>query len=243
MSPLPYTLDISTTPKLGLIVLQADETIEHEMRHLMPQYTALHVSRVPSGTAVTPDTLAAMADHLTRAASLFPRGMCFDALGYACTSGAAHIGTDRIADLARAGADAAAVTDPITALIAACRTLGLSRIGFVSPYIGSVSAPMRDILRDQSIDTPAFGSFEQSDESTVVRIDAASLVDAGAQVAVQAPVDALFLSCTNLRTLSAIPALEDRLGIPVMSSNLVLAWHMAQLTGTNVISPSRFLRE
>ena len=43
--------------------------------------------------------------------------------------------------------------------------------------------------------------------------------------------EAIFLSCTNLRTLDIIAPLESELGIPVLSSNQVLAWHMAQATG------------
>ena len=43
-------------------------------------------------------------------------------------------------------------------------------------------------------------------------------------------VDAVFLSCTNLRTLDVIDEIEAELGLPVVSSNQALAWHMAQLT-------------
>ena len=41
---------------------------------------------------------------------------------------------------------------------------------------------------------------------------------------------AVFLSCTNLRTLDIIDDLEAELGLPVISSNQVLAWHMAEAT-------------
>ena len=44
-------------------------------------------------------------------------------------------------------------------------------------------------------------------------------------------VDAVFLSCTNLRTLDVIPAVEAVLNLPVFSSNQVLAWHMSELAG------------
>jgi maleate isomerase len=44
-------------------------------------------------------------------------------------------------------------------------------------------------------------------------------------------VDGLFLSCTNLRTLDVIAPLEEKLKMPVLSSNLVLAWHLSQIAG------------
>jgi len=228
---LPFTLAPPTGPNLGLIVLQADETIELEMRQLLPD-VPYYVSRVPSGTNVTPDTLTQMANHLTTAADLLPRGMTFDTVAYACTSAASFIGSDRINSLITRSTPTAHTTDPVRALIAACKHMRLQRLGLITPYIASVSDRLRSTLQTAGITTPAFGSFNQSQESKVVRIDTASLVAAGRQIAAQAPIDGLFLSCTNLRTLAAIPQLEASLNLPVISSNSALAWHMTQLAKT-----------
>ena len=226
---LPYSLAPETGPNLGLIVLQSDETIEQDFRRLLPPEVPLYISRVPSDPEVTEDTLRQMAHHMTGAATLFPRGLRFQTIGYGCTSGTSQIGAAEVARLIHAGAITQTVTEPVSALIAACRHLGLTRLGFVSPYIAPVSAHLRDILGKNAIATPAFGSFDEASEAKVVRIDTASIIAAGHQVAAQSNIDALFLSCTNLRTLDAIPALEAALNIPVLSSNLVLAWHMGNL--------------
>lgn len=42
--------------------------------------------------------------------------------------------------------------------------------------------------------------------------------------------DVLFLSCTNLHTFELLDELEQRLGLPVISSNQALFWHALQLT-------------
>lgn len=230
----PYTSAAETGPNLGLIVLQSDETIELDMRRLLPSETPLYISRVPSGTEVTVNTLRNMAGHLTQAANLFPRGLRFDTIGYGCTSGTSQIGTSEIARLTNVGADTKTVTEPVSALLAACEQLDLKRIGFLSPYIEPVSKHLRDILCNNGITTPAFGSFEEATEAKVVRIDTPSIIAAATQIAAQSDIQALFLSCTNLRTLDAIPELEDTLGITVLSSNLVLAWHMARLSGSKL---------
>ena len=54
-------------------------------------------------------------------------------------------------------------------------------------------------------------------------------------------VDGIFLSCTNLRTLDLIMPLEESIGLPVISSNLALAWHLGKLTGTAdaMVGPGR----
>jgi maleate isomerase len=65
----------------------------------------------------------------------------------------------------------------------------------------------------------------------VVSIDGPSIITASTQLMQGTKVDGLFLSCTNLRTLDVIASLEAALGRPVLSSNLVLAWHMLGARG------------
>lgn len=226
MEPFAYTRARDTRRKLGLIVLQADETIEDDMRRLLPADASLLVSRVPSGEHVTPETLKAMASHLTAAATLFPRGLTFNTVGYGCTSGASQIGSARIAELVRAGTRADQVTEPVSALIAACRALGLKRLAILSPYVASVSGHLRTVLAAEGVETPDFGSFAEPNEAHVVSIDKASIQSAATALVQGRAVDGLFLSCTNLRTLDVIAPLEQSLRMPVLSSNLVLAWHM-----------------
>ncbi|MEM8728840.1 MAG: aspartate/glutamate racemase family protein [Pseudomonadota bacterium] len=229
MSVLPYDLDPSRPVQLGLIVLQEDETIERDFRQLLPDQVSCLVSRVPSGRDVTPDSLAAMADHITASAALMPRGAQIAAMGYACTSGAAQIGAHQIADLIARGGQAGPVTDPVSAVLAACRALGLRRLALVSPYVSTVSARLRDVLGSHGLDTPAFGSFGVSEEAQVSRISHTALVEGARQVARDEEVDGVFLSCTNLRSLPAIAQLEADLDLPVLSSNQVLAWHLLRL--------------
>ncbi|GAA6198856.1 Asp/Glu racemase [Aquicoccus sp. SU-CL01552] len=220
-----------THPVLGLVVLQADERIEADLRQLLPAPVDLLVSRVPSGLDVTPQTLARMEAELPRAAGLFPEAVGFDVIGYGCTSGAAQIGSARVAEKLRVGARAAHVTDPVSALVASCRSLGLRRLALLSPYVAAVSDRLRAVLAEQGIATPVFGSFAEAEEARVARITAGSIAQAARTLVAEGGVDGLFLSCTNLDTLPMIGALEREIGIPVLSSNLVLAWHMLRLAG------------
>ena len=235
----PYRSVATLDPALGLIVLQADETLEGDMRAMMPLETAFYVSRVPSDDAVTSETLAEMAGHLTRSAALLPHAARFASIGYGCTSGAAEIGSDRVAGLIRAGKSSPHVTNPLSALIAACQHLGVTRLALLSPYVAQVSAKLRDALARQGIETPVFGSFDEAEEAKVVRIDGPSIVAAAVDLASRGGADAVVLSCTNLRTLGVIDQIEHETGLPCLSSNQVLAWHMAQAAGIFAQIPGR----
>ncbi len=231
MTRFAYDIVQDQNPKLGLIVLQTDERIEQDFRQLLPASVNLFVSRVPSGADVTPDTLQEMEGHVPAAARLFPGGRKFDAIGYGCTSGTAQIGQSRIAELVREGAETGAVTDPLTALVAACAELKTSRLAFLSPYLETVSDRLRAALSDNGVETPVFGTFAEAKEEKVARISPESLFDAAKELARSDQVDGLFLSCTNLNTLGIIGELEAATGVPVLSSNLVLAWHLTRHAG------------
>ena len=231
---LPYAIDdaLDQTATMGLIVLKADETIELDLRRLLPDpKLALHVSRIESGDELTVDTIAAMKERLTASASLFASTTRFDVVGYACTSATSVLGIDTVAQLVGEGCTTHHVTEPVSALLAACKTLGVSRLGILSPYVESVGEALAATLRTHGLDIVSMGSFGEAREANVARVTGQSIIDGAVAVAATGAPEALFLSCTNLRTLDVIAAIEARTGLPVLTSNTVLAWHMAQLAG------------
>ncbi len=236
MSHYTYDRTPQDPPPLGLVVLQTDETIEADMRRLLPG--TFHVSRVPSAATLTQQSIAEMAEQITAAAALLPPPLAFSSIGYGCTSATAQIGAPRVARLIREGARTDHVTDPLSALTAACRALGVTRLALLSPYAAAISDRLRDALRAQGITTPSFGSFDEAVETNVVRIAPQSLVAAARDLATREAPQAVFLSCTNLRTLDIIEDIERHTGIPCLSSNQVLAWHMSP----NALTPGQLAK-
>ncbi|WP_194097087.1 maleate cis-trans isomerase family protein [Marivivens aquimaris] len=232
MGEFPYELvDTGAQKTFGLIVLSVDETIEHDFRHLLPDEVYLHVSRVQSGDELGTETIAAMEDRLPAAAALLPPAANFDVVAYACTSASAQIGPERVAELVGGACTTATVTNPLTAAIAAMQALGVKRLAIVSPYVPEVAEPVRAAFEAAGINVLRTLSFGEAVEANVVRIDQASISAAAHDVVRDLEVEAVFLSCTNLRTLDAIDGVEAELGLPVISSNLALAWQMARLAG------------
>jgi len=226
---------IGSKATLGLVVLQADETIEQDFRRLFPDRDiAIYISRIPSGEALSSDTIAEMKENLPHSARLFPRAARFDAVGYGCTSGTTLIGADAVAAMIRQGVKTPFVTDPLTAALAALRALDVTHLGLVTPYVKHIAAPVRDAFIAAGFQVSETVNFGEAVEARVARIAPASIKAAARQAAQGA--QAVFLSCTNLRTLDIINDLEAELGLPVLSSNQVLAWHMGQLTGAPLAS-------
>lgn len=223
---------IGTRANLGVIVLETDETLEHEFSRIMAlSGVALYHSRIAMVPEIRPDTLARMEHDLPASARLLPPSLQFDAIGFGCTSASTVIGSENVARAVKTVCPGARVTDPLAALIAAGRSLRAKRLGFVTPYVEEVSARMRQKLEEAGFEIAGFGSFEEGDDRVVARITADSILHAIESVATEASCDAIVASCTNLRCLDVIPQAEAKIGIPVISSNQALAWHMLRLAG------------
>jgi len=111
--------------------------------------------------------------------------------------------------------------------------LGAQKIGMVTPYIPDVSQEMRNLLIENGFEISALISFEVSTESIVARITADAIKRAVRAAAVDG-ADAVFISCTNLRTVDVIDELEQELGITVVTSNQALAWDMLTSAGISL---------
>lgn len=216
--------------RLGLIVLSTDETLEFEARSILAgRDVGLLHARIKAEADVTPEALRKMESRLEETAELLPVGL--DVIGYACTSASTVIGPARIAQLVRSRHPESLVCNPISAVVAALQSLGARRISYVSPYVASVTAPMRALLAAEGIETVAERSFAQADDYTVARIceaDTLALIEAAAA---GAESDAVFVSCTNLRSFGILETAEARIGRPVVSSNQALIWQMLHRAG------------
>ena len=216
--------------RIGLIILQTDQTIEQEFRQLVPDDgIALYHARIPNMMEVSPKNLRQMQNDLPETAKLLPPSFEFNAVGFACTSGATMIGEDLVDQMIRSIHPQTKTSNPITACKAALKALGLRRMALVTPYPPQVTLEMQANLRLAGFDIIAMRSFNQSDDFTVARISSASILKAILAVGAREEVDGVFVSCTSLRALEIIPEAEVRIGKPVISSNQALAWHLLRL--------------
>ncbi|MEM8797476.1 MAG: Asp/Glu racemase [Pseudomonadota bacterium] len=229
-----YEPDDGPAPRagLGLIVLKTDETMEPELRALLPEDgVALYHTRIESAPEVTAETLAKMADKMVEAASLLPETANLKVIAYGCTSGATVIGEDRVEQLVKSVHPDAMVTNPLTALKAKLDDLGARRIALLTPYVPEVTDALREALNDAGFEVVATGSFSEKREEAVTRIPPQTTLSAIEDLAGTCDCDAVFASCTNLRTVPILAEAERRTGKPVISSNSALSWHIMRLAG------------
>ena len=216
--------------RLGMIVLSTDETLEYEARQVLEGrcINMMH-ARIESHPHVTPASLKAMQARMPEIAALLPKEL--SAIAYGCTSASVLIGPEIVEREVQSVQPGRPVTNPISAVIAALGALKAGRIGLVTPYAPDVAAPMRKFLADHGIETAHEISFGVDDDRRVARISQRSSLEAMLEAGRADGVEAVFASCTNLGTFEVIDQAEDELGVPVISSNLALIWHLLKLAG------------
>lgn len=232
---VPYETDKgldAARAAVGLLVLASDQVIEAEFRRVFERCkVALYHSRLYNDPAISPETLKRMEQGLAPATDLIVPGVELDVVGYGCTSASMVIGEQRVAERIREARPGVACTTPMTAAFAACAALGVSRIALFTPYIDEINQAMRRHLESGGFKVTAMGSFNEEDDTKVARITLESVQRAVLQVGAPDEVEAVFVSCTNLRLLDGAAELERQLGKPVTSSCHAMAWHCLRLAG------------
>ncbi|WP_228254982.1 maleate cis-trans isomerase family protein [Ornithinimicrobium avium] len=135
-----------------------------------------------------------------------------------------------------AGAPAAVTTSG--ALVEALRHLGVRRVAVASPYEEQVTFRLELFLAQAGIEVCGTASLGLPGQIWRVRPEeTAALVRAAATT----PCDAVFVSCTNLRTYDLVAPLERELGVPVLTANQVTMWATALLAGLRARGPGQRL--
>ena len=229
---MPVTL--GDTPghraRIGLIGLSSGLSCEEELHTMLPPGTLVLTSRVANRNRIDLGTLADMeGDMMRAAATLLPEGH-LDALVYSCTSGTIAMGEETVFERLRSVRPGVAVTTPFTGAVAALAALECSRITMLTPYTQEVTAPMRDELVRRGLSVVRTVAFGLSLDSEMSSVEPGTVRDMA--MAIDSPeAQALFISCTALRTSSIIEELETSLGKPVVTSNQALVWHSLRLSG------------
>lgn len=214
--------------RIGLVVPSSNTTAEPEFRAMAPSSVTVHGARMPLED-VTPDGLDEMADGAERAGRLLGHADV-DGVAYACTTGSLLHGPGFDADLESRLEDAVEGPAVATALSVrrAFEALDVETLAVRTPYAPELDELERDYLEATGFDVVSMqgrGIVDNTDIGALTAGDAASQVIETVEDPVEA--DGVFVSCTNYATVGALAALEDRFGVPVVSSNVATMWDLA----------------
>ncbi|GAA0464710.1 Asp/Glu racemase [Streptomyces olivaceiscleroticus] len=126
------------------------------------------------------------------------------------------------------------------AAVAALRAVGARRVAVVHPYQAPVDRALARYLEASGCEVAGLTALglESVDEVYGVR---AERVEQAVAAGDRPGADAVFVSCTALPTYDVLPALERRLGKPVISANQATVWALSRAVGMRARGPGQRL--
>ncbi|MDD7963868.1 maleate cis-trans isomerase family protein [Actinomycetospora lemnae] len=173
---------------------------------------------------VTPEQLKAMNEQAARAATELADARpdvvataCLVAImaqgpGFHCTA------EDDITAALRAEGSSAPVVSSAGALLSGIAALGAKRVAIVTPYMEPLTQAVVAYLEDAGVEVVDSLSLQVPDNLAVARLDPQDLREHYKKVDVTG-ADALVLSaCVQMPSLPVIEAVQDEVGLPVLSA-------------------------
>ena len=220
----------------GLIVFEEDSVSAPFLQNLFGLTTDVHVARIPfAGIEDGPDEFGA---KVREAAASILRSAPPRVIGLACTTKAIELGDERLRNAMPGGATPVDYLTPVHAASAALALLGAHRVSLISPYSSTQSQRVDMYLEAAGFSVPRIGYFD-AENGLISSIAQDSIFNAARRCHAEAPADAMFLSCTGMRSTPLIEAIEAELGVPVLTSLQLMGWRAAQLLGISVSGPGR----
>jgi maleate isomerase len=219
--------------KIGLIV-PFDCAVDWEYWMWVPQSVSLHITRTGFHSEASQIDLAAAVanlqevDYATRSLlSIDPAAVVF-----ACTSSSFVDGLEGEQKLNRAMRQAGAKSSLTTsgALLDALSFLKIHRIALGTPYSASVGERLASFVEEAGFSASSLVNLERSSSEAIDAVNDQEVIEL-ARAAVRPESEAVFLSCTGLKTIHLIGPLERELGIPVLTANQVTMWAALKATG------------
>lgn len=214
--------------RIGLLALATDLNSEADLRRMLPADVGLYCNRVRHENPMSLAALQRVAEDLPRAGRDLLPGLALDVLVYGCTSGTIAMGEAQTLRLLGEVRAARHATTPVTASLAALAQLGARRVSMLTPYRAAVNRELGSYYRERGLEVLNVSGLDMDDDYAMSDIAPEAIVAAGIR-ATAAGADALFISCTALRSSQAVERIEKATGRPVITSNQAVVWHALHL--------------
>ena len=177
-------------------------------------------------TADSEENLIGLSTQAPDAARLLAHAK-MNVIGYGCTaSGFLHTPAEDQALATRISAETGIpCATSSRAIVNGLRALGTKKLSLASPYAPWLNERLKQYLTADGFEVLAMQGLSTEAHSTITRERILALVDE----VVRPDTQAIFISCSNFRTLDIIASVEQQYGLPVVTSNAAMMWAMLRL--------------
>jgi len=213
--------------RIGLLAPPPNIVMEVEFPRFLPKDVSLHTARVPrSSSEVTRESLSEMTTNVEVAARCLamtkPHFIVFGCTSASFLNG---LGWDRqLTQRIEAVTGIPAITTT-TAIVEAIKAVSGKKVLLVTPYIDDINKTEIEFLEGSGFTVVNLVTFGLKLSEEIAAVPSEHVREVALSSAANAKnADAIFISCTNLRTMDQIDALEEVLDRPVVTSNQATIW-------------------
>jgi len=222
---------MSKNATIGLVVPFAEDRVPPEGHQMYPGMTFLPRgvgvrSLTPEGYAAAFDAIPAAADDLVR------KGVdAVMVIGTSLTFFRGPQAHDRLLEdlRARTGLPVSTMSQ---AIIDGLREVGARQVAVATAYTDLVNQRLQELLAAAGIETLSLECFNILEFGGPGRKSEADIMALSSDAVAKAPgAEGILISCGGLRTLGVAKPLEERHGLPVVSSTPAAFWAAMRLVG------------
>ncbi|APC10212.1 MULTISPECIES: maleate cis-trans isomerase family protein [Enterobacterales] len=235
-------MNLVRTYRIGQIVPSSNTTMETEIPAILRAREALFAERFTFHSSrmrmqkVTKDELAKMDSDSDRCA-LELSDAAVDVLGYACLvaimsmgNGYHRVSEKRLFQRTMDNGHPAPVVTSAGALVEGLQAIGAKKVSILTPYMKPLTQLVIDYIENEGIEVVDSISLEIPDNLDVGRQNPLAPVEITKKLNTQ--VDAIVASaCVQMPSLPSIQLIEDRVGLPVLSSSVATTYMMLKKLG------------
>jgi maleate isomerase len=227
---------VSARPaRVGLMIPSSNTMMEVDFARDLPPGVALHTARMFMEDT-TPAGESRMLDEFALPAARDLGTARPDVVVFGCTSAGALRGNDYDAELCERISEVtgAPTVSTIGAVRAAIEATRATVIGVITPYVDELNEKIKASIEADGTQVAAIAGLGITENFEIAEVPVTEIVAfaerALGPLAADGSIGLAFASCTNFAAMAARPAIAERLGLEVVTSNqAVLAAAVARL--------------
>ncbi len=216
--------------RIGLLVPSVNTVAEPEMNRMAPEGVSCFAARMRNSRADFEDTVE-MLKHVERAADELASAHA-DVVAFTCTAGSFVKGGKGEDDLKRLIEKTSHTTAVTTsgAVVAALKSLKVRKLVMATPYPEEINRLEKAFFEGKGFEVLAVKGLGIT-EAFKIGLEIPDHTYRFVKSLDSSQADAIFISCTNYRTIDIIERLEDDFKKPVVSSNQATFWSALRTVG------------
>lgn len=225
--------------RIGLIYMASSVVMESEMWAMAAEGVSVHTARIKL-PKVTVEGIEEMmnAPQLEEAARLLGSAP-IDVLCFGGTSASFLHGTSYDVALTKklvAWAPGPKITTASTATLAALKAVKAGPVALATPYVDGVHARAIRFLEENGHKVVSSRNLGIDTDQALAEVPLEKIYDMVREIDTP-EATAVFISCTNFKSVGAIEALETAIGKPVVSAIQASFWHSLEIADVNGAKP------